>query len=141
MPTNDGVHGQWAALYVTMNPKGRIALSRITHEKMGAPKAYVVLFDAANNIIGLKPAALAARNARKACLKGGSGAGRYVNAYRLVQEANIRLRHSIQFDPEIDHDGILQLDLRTAKVSARSSGHYTRKQKQAADEADRTREF
>jgi hypothetical protein len=90
VPTDEGIRGQWAALYVTMTPKGRIALSRVTHEKMGGPKAYVVLFDAANNIIGLKPAHLAARNARRACKNGPHG-GRAINVYRLIQDNNLSL--------------------------------------------------
>jgi hypothetical protein len=127
VPT-EGATGQWAALYVTMNPKGQIALSRVTHEKMGEPKAYIVLFDAANNIIGLKPAALATRNARRACKKGDRG-GRVVNVYRLIQDGRLSLPETIQFDAEIDHDGILQLDLRTAKASPRSANHPRNRRK------------
>ena len=131
VPTGGGVTGQWAALYVTMNPKGRIALSRITHEKMGGPQAYVVLFDAANNVIGLKPAVPAIRNARRACKNGRHG-GRTINVYRLIQDARLNLPQTVQFDAEIDHDGILQLDLRTARVSPRSANHSRRKKTSAS---------
>ena len=128
VPTDDSIRGQWAALYVTMTPKGRIALSRVTHEKMGGPKAYVVLFDAANNIIGLKPAHLAVRNARRACKNGPHG-GRAINIYRLIQDNSLSLPQTIQFDANIDHDGILQLDLRTARVAPRSAKHYRNRPK------------
>ena len=47
----------WAGWYVTMNPKGLIAMTRPTYERMGAPQAFVVLWDSVNNRIGLKPAA------------------------------------------------------------------------------------
>lgn len=42
---NGDVSGQWAALYVTMNQKGHITMSRITHERTGAPAAYLMWFD------------------------------------------------------------------------------------------------
>ena len=54
----DAVKGQWAALYVTRNRRGYIVMSRVTHERLGGPKAFQLLFDAVNNRIGLKPAAL-----------------------------------------------------------------------------------
>ncbi len=120
------VFGQWAALYVTMNPKGYITLSRTTYEKTGSPRAFVLLFDTVNNKIGLKPSALSMRNAYPAGVQGRHG-GRVVRAYRLMQEFGIDLPETIRFhDAEIDEDGVLILDLRTARVSARALG-YKRK--------------
>ncbi len=43
---------QYAGIYVTMNPAGDIVMSRVTNEMMGAPKAFVILFDRTNNRIG-----------------------------------------------------------------------------------------
>ena len=123
----DKVRGQWAALYVTMNPKGRIAMSRITYERMGEPKAVNLLFDDVNNLIGIKPTAPAARNAYRVCV-GTPRGGRVVHAYRLIQDEGIRLPQTIQFDdPEIDQDGVLVLDLRTARISERARNHYRRR--------------
>ena len=116
------VLGQWSALYVTMNRKGEIALSRITYEKLGEPAAFNLLFDMVNNRIGLKPTALAARNAYPVAKQGRHG-GRVVRAYRMTQEFGIDLPETIRFhNVEIDQDGILILDLRTAKVSQRALG-------------------
>ena len=117
------VTGQWAALYITMNPKGHIALSRITYEKLGEPAACQLLFDPVNNRIGLKPSALASRNAFPVAKQGRHG-GRLVRAYRMMQEFGIDLPETIRFhDAEIDQDGVLILYLRTAKVCARSRAH------------------
>lgn len=117
------VFGQWAALYVTMNCKGEIAMSRIAHERMGGPAACHLLFDAVNNRIGLKPTALAARNAYPVAKQGRYG-GRVVRAYRLMHEFGIDLPETVRFhDAEIDEDGVLILDLRTARVSARALGY------------------
>ena len=118
----DDIRGQWAAFYVTMNPKGFIVLSRITYQKLGEPKAFLLLFDAVNNRIGLKPTGLAIRNAYPAAKYGRHG-GRLVRAYRLMQEFGIELPETIRFnDAEIDQDGLLILDLRTASISSRAAG-------------------
>src|SRR5512144_533038 len=101
VPNESNIRGQWAALYVTLNPKGRFFLTRVTHERMGSPKAYIVLFDANNSIVGLKPAQPNARNARHACPINKSGCIA-VHAYRFIQDHNIRLPMTIRFvDPEI----------------------------------------
>lgn len=120
-PRND-VQGQWAAFYVTMNPKGYVVMSRVTYQRLGEPKAFLLLFDTVNNRIGLKPTALGIRNAYPVAKSGGHG-GRLVRAYRLMQEFGIDLPQTVRFhDAEIDQDGILILDLRTARVSTRAAG-------------------
>ena len=59
--------------------------------------------------------------------KYGRHGGRIVRAYRLLQEFNIVLPETIRFvASEVDQDGILLLDLRTAKVSTRAAGQRGR---------------
>ena len=53
-PRGDVV-GQWAEFYVTMNTRGHIVFSRKTYERLGEPKAFILMFDEVNNRIGLKP--------------------------------------------------------------------------------------
>lgn len=130
MPRDD-IRGPWAALYVTMNPHGHIVMSRVTYEKLGEPAAFNILFDEVNNRIGLKPTVAAARDAYKPVKVTRHGARR-VSVFRLMQDYRIELPQTIRFhDADIDHDGILVLDLRTARVSERSLGHYRRRQKLA----------
>lgn len=125
----DNVKGQWAALYVTLNRKGNIVMSRVTYERLGAPQAFLLLFDAVNNRIGLKPTALGIRNAYPASPSGSRG-GRMVRAYRLLQEFGIILPDTLQFhDPEIDQDGTLILDLRTARISKRAANHFRNRER------------
>jgi len=120
----DNVKGQWAALYVTLNRKGNIVMSRVSHQRLGEPKAFLVLYDPVNNRIGLKPTVPSMRNAYPASPSGSRG-GKMVRAFRLLQEAGIVIPDTLQFhDPEIDQDGILILDLRTARVSARAANHF-----------------
>ena len=73
---------QYAGMYVTMNPKGDIVMSRVTHEMLESPPAFVIWYDKANSRIGLKPAALATKNAYPARVKK-SGA-RMVRGHRLI---------------------------------------------------------
>jgi hypothetical protein len=113
----DEVKGQWAAMYVTLNRKGEIKMSRVTYQRLHEPKAFHVLFDAANNRIGLKPTAAGLRNAFIPRPIGRHG-GKVIRVFRLMAEAGIILPETIRFfDADIDLDGILVLDLRTAVIA------------------------
>ena len=111
-----GATGRWAAFYVTMNRKGEIVLSGPTWQKMGEPKAVHLLFDTVNNRIGLKPTVPALANAVRVGIRGKCG-GRVVRAYPLMQEFRIHIPETLRFyDADIGDDGVLILDLRTARV-------------------------
>lgn len=111
---------QFAGIYATLNRQGTIVIGRGTYEMLGAPAAFLLLYDKANNRIGLKPAALTTRNAYPAGVTNRSGAKR-IRAHRLLREHRIILSQTMQFDEaEIDDDGILILDLRTAIPSRRA---------------------
>jgi hypothetical protein len=106
-----------------MNPKGEIAMSRITYETFGSPEAVLLLFDRTNRRIGLKPTRKAMRNAYPVLVSGRCG-GRKVHAFRLIREYSIDRPATVKFpEAEIDDDGILRLDLRTAKVPLRVTNH------------------
>lgn len=117
---------QFAGIYVTMNPKGEIAMSRATYQFMGKPQAFVLLFDTVNSRIGIKPAALSTRNAYPVGPHSRHGAKR-IRAYRLMREFKIHLPQTVRFyDADTDEDGILILDLRTARVPNRVLNHPAR---------------
>ena len=112
--------GKWVGMYVSLNPKGEIVMTRLTWEKTGKPEAYQIFFDDANQRIGLKPTVPSLRGAYPA-VKSGKRGGRRINAYRLIAECRLLLKHALQFPlAEIDPDGILILDLRTAEISKQS---------------------
>lgn len=124
----DDVTGQWAALYITMNPKGQIVMSRVTYERLGAPAAFLLLYDATNNRIGLKPTGAGIRNAYPVRVWGRHG-GKVIRAFRLMHEFGISIPDTLQFhDAEVDNDGILILDMRTARVSARAAGKANKRE-------------
>jgi hypothetical protein len=125
IPRNDK-RAQWAGVYVTMNSKGTIVLNRAAHERMDSPAAFKLLYDSANNTIGLNPTGATMRDAYPA-LKSGRHGGRKVNAYRLITECSLHIKETLEFpDAEIDEDGILILNLRTATLSKRALNHPSR---------------
>jgi hypothetical protein len=112
--------GQWSAIYVTLNAKGYIVLGKTAYQRLGEPKAFLLLYDGTNNRIGLKPTAAGIRNAFPAAKSGRHG-GRLIRALRLLNEFGIDVKETLQFpDAEIDHDGVLILDMRSARVSSRA---------------------
>jgi hypothetical protein len=119
---------QWAGIYVTMNSKGIVVLNQVAHDRSAAPKAYLLLYDAANNTIGLKPSTPLTRNAFPVGKYGRHGSRR-VNAYRVLTENGLHIKDTLEFpDAEVDEDGVLVLNLRTARVSNRALNHPRRKQ-------------
>ena len=116
----------WSKLYVTMNREGFIVLNKIAYRKLGEPEAFQLLFDKMNNRIGLKPATPQTRNAYPATKYGQHG-GKLIRAFRLMTEFGIEISETVQFhDAEIDDEGIMILDLRTARVSARAKPRRVR---------------
>jgi hypothetical protein len=109
-----------SGVYVTINKLGSIAMNRVTFKRMGEPAAFLVMFDRVNNRIGLKPTGATMKNAYPARRYGRRG-GRVVRAFRLLTEFGVAIKETVEFkDAEIDPDGQLILELRTARVSARA---------------------
>ncbi|MEO8648514.1 MAG: hypothetical protein ABI539_05050 [Acidobacteriota bacterium] len=115
-PKESGNDARWGVMYATLNREGHIRLSRVTHEAMGAPDSYLLLYDPDNEMIGLKPARLAVhRNAYRAIDRGNYG-GKRVNAYRLCREFSIDISETMRFHRcGIDKTGVLILDLNDAQ--------------------------
>lgn len=119
LPRGD-VHPTHSRVYVTMNRRGEIAMNGLTHNRLGAPAAFLIMFDKTNSRIALKPTGATMKNAYPARKYGRRG-GRIIRAYRLLTEFGIVLPDTIEFkDAEIDPDTQLILDLRTARVSPKA---------------------
>lgn len=134
--TKDGVLPQHAAPYAaSINPKGTIYISYRTWQNMGEPQAFKILFDDRNSCLGLQPTSPSAKNAYKLG-KGSRPRGyRPIYANRLIIEWGIEVPDVLNFvNPEPDHDGILILNLRTAKISNQAVKHWTRKIKRGEGE-------
>jgi hypothetical protein len=119
-----------------MNNKGVIVINRAAHERMDSPGAFMLMYDSGNNTIGLKPTGVHMRNAYPA-LKSGRHGGRKVNAYRLLTECSLVVKETLEFhDAEIDEDGILILNLRTARLSNRALNHPSRRKHELSKTAE-----
>ena len=119
VPRGD-VHPAHTRVYVTMNRAGTIAMNKLTYQRMGEPAAFLVMFDKVNSRIALKPTGETIKHAYPARKYGRRG-GRVVRAFRLLTQFAIKLPDTVEFkDAEIDTDGQLILDLRTARVSPRA---------------------
>ncbi|MFZ1701118.1 MAG: hypothetical protein WBO10_16465 [Pyrinomonadaceae bacterium] len=119
LPRGD-VAAHWSGLYVTMNKLGSIVISRVTHERLGSPDAYQILFDQFNQRLALKPVDAETPHAYPARKRGLRGA-RIIRAYRLIAEFGIRPPDTIEFErPKIDLDGVLILDLRKIRISPKA---------------------
>jgi len=78
------------------------------------------MFDKANARIGLRPTILQKLHAYPARVQGRRGA-RVIRANRLVKEFGLKLPDTMEFqDVEIDANGMLIMDLRTARVSPKA---------------------
>ncbi len=111
---------RWRSLYATLNKKGSIAITRFTHESLGSPEAYIILFDPANETIGLKPAKNIDANAVEPRPKGIHG-GFVVKAGTLISQFSLYISETTYF-PRcfIDGDGVLILDLRDTRSASRA---------------------
>lgn len=116
---------QYAGIYVTMYRTGEIVMSKVTYQRMGEPKAFHIFYDRTNRRIGLKPTVLTMKDAYPALVSNRAGA-KMVRGHRLMVEENIDLPMTVRFyDADINDEGWLILDLRTAKVSPRARSKKT----------------
>ena len=101
---------RWSAIYVTMNPKGHIALSKFTFEKLGEPERVLVLYDRPTNTIGLQTVSKLQEGAFRLTKKWSGG--RVIYALRLIQEFRLKIPRTLRFmNPQFDEDGVFVLDL------------------------------
>lgn len=106
---------RWVALYVSLNEQGHFRLSRMTHELMGGPEAYNIVFDPDEMVIGLAPARAADRNAYEAHIRGKNG-GRIIFGRRLINDFHLYVPQTMVFHRAyIDNAGTLILDLKDFK--------------------------
>ena len=128
----DAKLGKWALPYVSLRPDGVIWLSRVAWENSGRPAAYLIFFDDTNQRIGLKATSAGIQNAYRA-YKANTSGSRKVLCRRMLVEHGIKLNHGIRFtDIEIDQDGFITLDLRTAVINRLS---VTRQHRESGKQA------
>ena len=101
---------RWSSLYVTINTKGWISISKFTFEKLGEPERVLVLYERSTNTIGLQTVSRLHTGSFRLSKKWSGG--RVIYALRLIQEFRIKIPRTLRFmSPEFDENGILVLDL------------------------------
>lgn len=124
-----------ARLYVAMNPEGHITFNPRVFEKLGKPQAVLVMFDRVNSRIALKPTYKAVQNAYTIYQRGSDRRSMIVRVGRLLVEYGLQIPELLEFkNVEIDRDGQLILDLRTARSSNRGKRRGKSYPKKAAGE-------
>lgn len=107
-------------LRVTLSRKGEIMVGAKALEKLGRPEVALLLFDRVNSVIGVSPSNRHAKNGYPLIAKNGAR-HRIVRANRFCRHYGIKVDRTVAFEtPEIDHDGVLVLDLtKTVIVSGK----------------------
>ena len=118
LPRSEAV-AQFPLLYATLSQQGSIVISRSTHEKLGSPGAYVVMFDPLRHRLGLHPESSDNPNAYPARKQGRSGA-KIIRAHRMIREFGIQPPDTLEFPEAKIVDGVLILELQTARTSPRA---------------------
>lgn len=119
LPRGD-VAPHWSGLYVTMNRTCSIVISKITFERLQEPEAVLIMLDATNLRLALKPVKADSPNAYPVRKYGRSG-GKIIRAYRLLTEFGIRAPDTVEFiTPVIDEEGRLILNLKKIRVSPKA---------------------
>ena len=112
---NDRRPGPWAKVWLTLSPKGRFVLGEKMFRQLGEPGWVRMLFDAANQCIGVQPVKPGTPNAYRVARES-QKSPMIVRVFRLMAEFDVRLAETVQFDDaEVNEEGILVLDLRAAK--------------------------
>lgn len=111
-----------ARLYAAMNPEGHVTFNARVFEKLGKPEAVLVMFDRVNSRIALKPTYKTVQNAYIVYQRGSDRRSMIVRVGRLLVEYGLQIPELLEFkNVEIDRDGQLILDLRTARASNRGT--------------------
>ena len=119
----------WKPAIVSLSPRGRLALNASAWRLVGSPEAVEVLFDQTNNCIGLQPTSIVNRDHYRVAAHR-SARCYVIRIHRVLEEFRIKLPATVRFyDMEVDRDGILVLDLRTARIPPIVTNHWATKRK------------
>jgi hypothetical protein len=97
-------------VYASINYRYSIVFNNKAYDEMNRPEAVVLLFDADNDTIGLRPARPQDLNAFRIRPKGPS-MHRTITAAAFARKHDIRIEGTMRFCTAAVEDGILVLDL------------------------------
>lgn len=107
---------RWDHRHVSLNAKGELVINNAVFTELGSPAAVDLLYDWGNRTIGVIAVEEPTKDSYPIGPRGSSA--KVIRAHRLLQRCQIEMPHSLRFTaPEIDDEGILNLDLkRTAPL-------------------------
>jgi hypothetical protein len=117
--------GEQMAVRITLNSRGVMLFNRRAYEAMGSPGAVELMFDEESNMIGLRPRDIRFQNAfpfktKSTNLKKYNY--RIISASPFCKHNDIHPKSTILFTtPDLENDGTLLLDLKTAVSVGRGS--------------------
>lgn len=101
-------------MHVTLNSKGLFQLNHKTYSALGKPQAVVLFFEKQYSIIGISPAH--AKLSEAFLVKPKMDFGWTINAIPFCRHFGIQIDGTEAFvNPDVDEQGILQLDLRCTR--------------------------
>jgi hypothetical protein len=113
----DTKRARWGGFHVTMTPRGEIYMNANTLKAMDAGERFVLLYDRPTHTIGVQPANSLTPKSQGSTPKGKRG-GRWVRAFRLLQQCGIGVEKTVRFLQPVIEDGVLILDLRNTTTAA-----------------------
>jgi len=108
--------------HVTLNCRGVFFINKHAIEMMGRPEAVQLFYDERHAVIGLRPSEPDAQFAFPLKVMSGGESSRILSASGFCSRFKIKptSAYTIAFPrPEIDHDGILLLDIHSAVETKR----------------------
>lgn len=115
-----------SGLYASMNSQAQIVIDRLAFEELKSLAAVILLFDSANDSIGIKPASPLMPNAFEVKVKNGSG-HRVIFAFPFAKRHEMKLDGTVRFRNVVVEDGILVLSLRHLENASRKKQNLRKK--------------
>jgi hypothetical protein len=133
-------HVGWGRLYAALKPSGFLSISGYTHERMGSPDGYLLMFDRSTRTIGLKAARMGVDKGAVRPARGSKATNknRTIFVRPMCQEFGIAVEETVVFDKcHIDEDGVFILDLnhtRALRKKSQARNQNSKSRRQTTDE-------
>lgn len=108
---------RWTSMYASINKYGDIIISRVTHDVLGKPDAYQLLYDRERDVIGLRPARIGVEEHAFPARSRGRHGGMRIRGHKMLREFGIYIHETRVFHRcQLDNHGVLILDLRDSRT-------------------------
>lgn len=110
-------------MYASLNKHGDLIINRVTHEALGSPDSYQLLYDRQRDVIGLRPARMEKDKYAFPAKGRGRHGGIRIRGHKMLREFGIVIQKTRVFHLcQIDNQGVLILDMRDSRMLGVESG-------------------